>query len=276
MTWWVSSVDPAVENTIAAAEILNLFHIPMVGAVSTSETLSDKSMYKYFLRVVPSDLYQAKAIIDILLHFNWTYISAINSPGSYGQTGIKTVKALADQNGICVAYAREVNIDRGEDDYDEIVRNLIRNKEAKAVMLFVQGTHGRGIIKAAQKAGAVNMFIWLASDSVSPSGDMIDIEDTGAGGFFMQLYSTGAPGFSEYFESLSPLTDTNPWLKNLWEEELHCEVESFMGNGDASHEIECDNTTLTDCRTDIVPTCDRTKTMNDIPGVLSVREDGFI
>ena len=74
-------------NTAAAAEILNVFHIPMVGATTTSEVLSDKSKYEYFLRVVPSDFFQARAIIDILLHFNWTYISAINSPGSYGESG---------------------------------------------------------------------------------------------------------------------------------------------------------------------------------------------
>ena len=238
----------------------------MVGAVSTSEVLSDKSKYEYFLRVVPSDLYQAKAIIDILLHFNWTYISAINSPGSYGQTGIKTVKALADQNGICIAYAREVNIDQGEEDYDEIVRNLIRNKEAKAVVLFVQGTHGRGIIRAAQKAGAVNMFIWLASDSVSPSGDMVDIEDTGAGGFFMQLYSTAVSGFPEYFENLSPLTpNANPWLKNLWEEEFHCEVDSLLSDDETPH-VECENVTQIHCKTETLPTCDRTAIMGDIPG----------
>ena len=59
----------------------------MVGATTTSEILSDKSKYEYFLRVVPSDFYQGRAIIDILLHFNWTYISAINSPGSYGESG---------------------------------------------------------------------------------------------------------------------------------------------------------------------------------------------
>ena len=250
-------------NTIAAAEILNLFHIPMVGAVSTSEALSDKGKYKYFLRVVPSDLYQAKAIIDILLHFNWTFISAINSPGSYGQTGIKTVKTLADENGICIAYAREVNIDRGEEDYDEIVRNLIRNKEAKVVVLFVQGTHGRGIIKAAQKAGAINMFIWLASDSVSPSSDMVDIENTGAGGYFMQLYSTGASGFPSYFENLSPLTDKNPWLRNLWEEEFNCEVDALL---DYVGNLKCVNTTDLDCKTSTMPTCNPAIKMRNISG----------
>ncbi len=68
-------------------KVLNVFQIPMVGATITSEILSDKSKYDYFLRIVPSDFYQGRAIIDILLHFNWTYISAINSPGSYGESG---------------------------------------------------------------------------------------------------------------------------------------------------------------------------------------------
>ncbi len=46
-------------------------------------------------------------------------------------------------------------------------------------MLFVNNVHGNGVIRAAQRAGAVNKFIWLASDSVSPSGDLVGIEDTG-------------------------------------------------------------------------------------------------
>ncbi len=93
-----------------------------MGAVSTSEILSDKSKYKSFLRVVPSDLFQARAIIDILLHFNWTYISAINSPGGYGESGIKTIKELAHEHDICIAYASEVRKGSTDEDYDKIVR----------------------------------------------------------------------------------------------------------------------------------------------------------
>ena len=80
------------------------------------------------------------------------------------------------------------------------------------MVLFVQGTHGRGIIKAAQKAGAINMFIWLASDSVSPSGDMVDIEDNrGRGVLYAVIFTNRGPWVSHtYFENLSPLTDTKP------------------------------------------------------------------
>ncbi len=44
----------------------------------------------------------------------------------------------------------------------------------------------------------------------------------GAGGFFMQLFSTGSPGFPDYFEALSPSTSSNPWLIQLWEQQFQC------------------------------------------------------
>lgn len=46
------------QNTMMAAALLNLFQMPMVGTVSTSELLSNKASYKYFERVVPSDIFQ--------------------------------------------------------------------------------------------------------------------------------------------------------------------------------------------------------------------------
>ncbi len=147
---------------------------------------------------------------------------------------MKTIKELAYQHDICIAYSSEVRKGSTEEDYDRVVRNLLRNKEAKAVVLFVNGVYGHGIVAAAQRAGAVNNFIWLASDSVSPSGDMVGIEDTGAGGFFMQLFATGSPSFPDYFQGLSPSASTNPWLVELWEQQFGCSafhaVEASVSN----------------------------------------------
>ena len=138
---------------------------------------------------------------------------------------MKTIKELAYDHDICIAYASEVIKESTEKDYDRVIRNLLRHKEAKAVVLFMNGVHGRGIVAAAQRAGAVNNFIWLASDSVSPSGDMVRIQDTGAGGFFMQLYATASPSFPDYFQGLSPRTSLNPWLVELWEQKFGCSEE---------------------------------------------------
>lgn len=70
-----SSVALQVQN------LLQLFHLPQIGYSATSRDLSDKSRFNYFLRVVPSDYHQAQVILDIVRHFGWTYVSAVNTDG---------------------------------------------------------------------------------------------------------------------------------------------------------------------------------------------------
>ena len=210
-------------NTMAAGSPLNIFRIPMVGAVATSELLSNKVQYEYFIRVVPPDNYQARAIIDILLHFNWSYVSALNSEGGYGANGIKRVAEYARKNGICIAYSEEISAQTAEDEFDRIMENLLRHKTARVVVLFTNNVDGRKIMEAAQRARVTDHFIWIASDSVSPSSDLNGIENVAAAGFYIQLYSRGgASGFQEYFGSLNPTNTTNPWLHQLWEREFGC------------------------------------------------------
>ncbi|KAL8186112.1 UNVERIFIED_CONTAM: Metabotropic glutamate receptor 1 [Gekko kuhli] len=76
-----SSVAIQVQN------LLQLFDIPQIAYSATSIDLSDKTLYKYFLRVVPSDILQARAMLDIVKRYNWTYVSAVH-------TEVKTKVAL--------------------------------------------------------------------------------------------------------------------------------------------------------------------------------------
>lgn len=74
-----SSIALQVQN------LLQLFNIPQIGYSTTSRDLSDKSRFNTFLRVVPSDYYQAQVMIDVVRHFNWTYVSVVNTDGKLMQ-----------------------------------------------------------------------------------------------------------------------------------------------------------------------------------------------
>lgn len=43
---------------------------------------SFQTLYKYFMRVVPSDAQQARAMVDIVKRYNWSYVSAIHTEGT--------------------------------------------------------------------------------------------------------------------------------------------------------------------------------------------------
>ncbi|KAI8503835.1 glutamate receptor [Branchiostoma belcheri] len=69
--------------------------IPQISYASTSEELSDKTRFQYFSRVVPSDSYQAQAMVDIVKSLGWTYVSTVASEGNYGEKGVEAFRRLA-------------------------------------------------------------------------------------------------------------------------------------------------------------------------------------
>ena len=100
--------------------------------------LSDTTQYSYFARVVPADSYQARVIVDLLVHYNWTYISLVNSEGDYGENGAKAVYRLARERGLCVAMTHSIYRARGVAEFDDVARLLTANDKARAVVMFVQ------------------------------------------------------------------------------------------------------------------------------------------
>lgn len=67
--------------TMQTHNILQLFEMPQIGYSATAEQLSNKEKFKYFSRVIASDTQQARAIVDIIRHFNWSYVATIGTEG---------------------------------------------------------------------------------------------------------------------------------------------------------------------------------------------------
>ncbi|GLH00641.1 Uncharacterized protein GBIM_06962, partial [Gryllus bimaculatus] len=94
----VGVVGPASSSVaIQVQNLLQLFQIPQVGYSTTSKDLSDKSRFNYFLRVVPSDYYQAQVMVDLVRRFNWTYVSAVNTDA--GPAGARRGVLLRGHDG---------------------------------------------------------------------------------------------------------------------------------------------------------------------------------
>ncbi|KRX23367.1 Metabotropic glutamate receptor 5 [Trichinella nelsoni] len=79
----VAVIGPGSSDvSIAVQNLLQVFHIPQVGYSATTKALSDKTEFKYYMRMVPSDSWQAKAIVDIVKYFHWSYVAVVYTDGS--------------------------------------------------------------------------------------------------------------------------------------------------------------------------------------------------
>ncbi|XP_077403610.1 glutamate receptor, metabotropic 5a isoform X2 [Vanacampus margaritifer] len=216
-----SSVAIQVQN------LLQLFNIPQIAYSATSMTLSDKSLFKYFMRVVPSDMQQARAMVDIVKRYNWSYVSAINTEGNYGESGMEAFKDMAAKEGICIAHSDKIYSNAGERAFDRLLHKLRAHlPKARVVACFCEGMTVRGILAAMRRQRLVGDFLLVGSDGWADRYDVTDgLEREAAGGITIKLKSAYVTWFDDYYLKLKPDTNLrNPWFPEFWQHRFQCKL----------------------------------------------------
>lgn len=216
------------KNSVQIADLLSLFKIPVLSYLSTSPLLSNKFVYPYFSRIVPSDTLQAKVIVDILKTFGWTYVSIVYAEGSYGSEGYKAVKAQVEEIRYCLAVIREMRQSFTDNDYDGIMRELEDTPRAKVVIIFAPLAQTRALLTSAKRNRVYGQFTWIGSDAWGRNiQDYKDLEDVSLGALTVKFFSETSKRFDEYFKYLTPSNSSNnPWFQETVESETGC---SFNG-----------------------------------------------
>ncbi len=219
----------STRSTIMIANILGMFEIPQISPLATSDLLSDKKRFPYFLRTVPPDRYQVLAMLSVIQHFNWTYVSAVCSEGGYGENALEEFTRQASRLGICVGVSLAASQGAPAGVFRDIVTSLYESK-ARVVLLFTDLEETRGVFTAVRNAGLLGRFVWLGSDGIAFNLDNLhEFQDVAAGTLTFKSLSNPLPEFDSYFQSLSPERSDNPWLEPLWPELFNC---SRTGNPD--------------------------------------------
>ncbi len=203
---------------IMAASLLSVYQIPTLSTSATSDDLSDKSRFGYFLRLVPRDNFQAQAILSFYEAHNWTYTALIYSEGGYGENGAKQIKNEARKRGICIAFSFMFPSRASSSDYEYVMKLLKQNRNAKVITLFIDADYFEKFFGTLIDHGIYNDFVWFGSDVIRTlQGDRYN-------GILGNGYlSTPNEEFHEALKHWSPASDPdNIWLKDLWESMYNC------------------------------------------------------
>ena len=203
-----SVISSAVNN------ILSIFGVPQIGYASTSRILSNKNRYPTFLRTVPPDSHQGRAIAKIVSHFRWDYVALLASDDIYGRPLAETFKIEAKKFGICLAFDIRIPYNPTIKTLRKIVGKLLTDdKNIEVILLFTSEKDAVAILDEAVKQ-KVTRKLWIASDSWADSPMIAeDYANVVDGMFGIINQPTAVPEFMKHFYALRLLEiNRNPWL----------------------------------------------------------------
>lgn len=221
---------PRSKETVSVANLLNLFQVPQISYFATTPELSDNVKYKYFKRTVPSDMYQARALVSLLSSLGWEFISIIYEDSNYGVEGYTQIMEAAEDAGICFGFDKKVRETTSDEEIKEVLDDLMKKKNTNGkvlAVLFMQYALAYRII------GLVNTdakhVIWIGGDAwigrEPPSG----LENVINGAIGISPKTQKYPGFAEYFKKLTTNNTHNPWFGEYLMQRYNCSTAKKSG-----------------------------------------------
>ncbi|XP_077996502.1 extracellular calcium-sensing receptor-like [Glandiceps talaboti] len=216
------------DTTMAVAEFLSVYNIPIISYDATTSLLDDQLRYKSFLRTVPSDIHQAIAMAELVAHFNWEWIGIIHLDNFYGRPATTEFRQQIENRGLCVAFHEAMPVGATDDVIAAIVDSIADNPSAKIIATFLYSDDARRIIREVTRRNLTDR-IFLASEAWAMSTNIANSRQEGEaveGTLGIEFTNKKIPGFSDYLANLNPIHTKmdNPWLDYAWENAFDCKM----------------------------------------------------
>ncbi|NXA66332.1 TS1R1 protein, partial [Mohoua ochrocephala] len=152
---------------LTTAAVLSLFLVPEISYEASTEKLSLKRLYPSFLRTIPSDRQQVKAIFLLLQHFGWTWVVLLGSDNAYGRAGLDALHELLTASNVCVAYRGTIpaNSDASNPELHNLVR-ILTDVKVNVTVVFSNRGSTLPFFKVVVQRNITGM-VWVASEDWS-------------------------------------------------------------------------------------------------------------
>ncbi|XP_058890385.1 extracellular calcium-sensing receptor-like [Acipenser ruthenus] len=217
----VKVIITSFSSTVSNA--LQPFKIPLISYGSTCACLSNRNNFPHFFRTIPSDYYQVKAIVQLVMHFGWTWVGGVYEDTDYGIFAFEQLSKEFKNIGVCLAYCEIIPKVYSRKRILEIL-DIMKKSSAKVVISFAdQGQLYPFLTEYVQQN--ITGIQWIASEA------WITASLFSAREFYLSLGGTigfairsgEIPGLKDFLLKVHPsLYPDNALVKELWSTIFGC------------------------------------------------------
>nr|XP_056719703.1 vomeronasal type-2 receptor 26-like [Euleptes europaea] len=226
------------EISYRVAEILSLYKVPQLPYGSFSPEEKGATHSPSFYRMAPNEAHQYTGIIQLLLHFEWTWVGLLAVDDDSGEHFLKTLEPLLSKNGICLALMGRIP-NRSDwntlGDFNDLLSKIYPPfMDSKARTLILYG-ESRTLVRLSllmylgdpgYKENASYRKVWIITAQV-------DFTLTGVqrhcdfqffhGAISITIHANELQGFQTFLQILKPCyAQEDTFFKEFWEQAFDC------------------------------------------------------
>eukprot|EP00795_Rhopilema_esculentum_P015364 gene15364-6596_t len=204
-----------------------------------------------FYATVPPEQMEIKAIVDILIKLNLTYISVVGSNDLETQNTVETFVDWSLQRDVCLFIKVWISKSPSEPECRKILDDLRKDKRANVVILFTSYRETMCLMKSGIYARRLTFISGSKSRLQTKVRELRSLNDVTKGLLILQQADTYDEEFASYFMSLKLATNSYTWFKEFWRHVFNCSlsasyITSRVWNDNMTDSKECTgNETLT-------------------------------
>ena len=241
-------VGPAytpVTHQVATLSSTDVVEMPLISYGSPDAALSNKDLYGYLLRTIPSDNLQTDAMVDLLSYFGCEYVSVIFNNNDYGISASNAFVDSAKKHDICIDKKISISLSEINKTVEEAAQTLLEST-ATVVVLITDNDTASALFEELSK-NSTREFVWIFSTTSQKV--LNKFPDKTKGIYSFQLHTDHVKEFDVYFSQLNHNTNIrNPYFHStLLFYEIYCKC--TMGCEESGSETT--STSTYDCPDDV-------------------------
>nr|XP_056720301.1 vomeronasal type-2 receptor 26-like [Euleptes europaea] len=223
--------------------------------------MMDNTQIPSFYNMVPNETHQYLGILQLLLHFNWTWIGFFSMIGVNLEWFMQRMFPIFSQHGICFAFMYSQSNIEGHDYMAEYLKKFsevyekMMGSTTNAILFKGQARYMiifRGLITYIQMKYMMPKpkgKVWIVTAHVELKTYKKELNwelKIFHGMITVAIHSNELQGFEQFFKSRKPSSaEGDGFLKDFWSYTFHCTFpSSVLGNG---NQVNCTgDETLTD------------------------------
>ncbi|XP_061447769.1 vomeronasal type-2 receptor 26-like [Rhineura floridana] len=225
------------ETSLYMATILSIYKIPQVSYYLFGPP-SAKTQFPLIYRIVPNEQYQYHGIVQLLAHFQWTWVGIVTLNDAKGENFLQNLIPMLTKSGICTAFIDRMTFrtDFTEltDEFQRIgdVLCFIQNSKVKALIVYAETRPSLDLILLLHEAETEDMTetslgrLWIMTAEWDfPAVQYQRTWDIKVfqGALSFAVHSTEVQEFQNFLLTLNPHSPRGDnFIRDFWEQAFDC------------------------------------------------------